>query len=1083
MTRGQWLRRSARYHARRHLGTLIGGVVATTTITASLLVGRSVRDSLDRLARLRLGDIEFAVEMAVPAPWPPNLADAHPSFAGRRVARALIFDGMASAPDHHVRVGHVRVIGVDEHFFKFFVDPSSSAASQIPEGEVWLAQAVASRLQVGPGDELVIRVPTASVLPSDMPLGTAPAAWSAARWRVGRVLSDESGGRFDLRPSLLAPMNLFVRHDSLAALSGRPNAVNLLLIGTGPCDQALETIRLAVEATADPAARNFECRALVEGGAELRSAGVFLSAESVAFLTNALLGGRPVFTYLINAVRSGGRIVPYSFAAGLMNTPVGEDTRSDEVIIHSDLANDLHVQEGDIIHAEYFVLNTNQQLVETQATFRVRSITSQSRDPSLVPDLAGIGQASSCREWRTPLPIDFSRIRAVDEADWQRWRGAPKMWLRYDTAVSLWSNRFGIATAVRWPPPVTVADLEQAVRRMPLAVRFADVRQMARRAASGGPDFALLFLGLSVFLLASALMLQIWIFAAGLAGRDNEIRLLVSLGFPRGEIAWLILVETAWVALGAALLGAAAGVGLAHALVAGLRSIWRDAASGASLRVAIHLIDPAVAAMAGWVAAMLTAGYVVRHRMLTSPARTDHNRPQALRPGAYRLALALVMIALVSVLCLIVSPRGPTQDTALLRLAAGALSIFAIAMSLHRWLVSQPGSRGSVPAVFGPRRWQYQPRRALAAIFIPACGWFVMFAVETHRPRTPDIDSRSSPAGGFCAMIETSLGLPHDPASPEGRRLWRLDEILTTPGVRLISLRRVEGVSADCRNIQRVDRPPLLGVPTAVFDELGAFRWRRMGQAVSTAQPWSALRRKTSPDELPVVMDASVATWGLRVRLGDRIPMIDERGESVWLRVVGLLDDTIFQGSLILDEARLLERFPSAPRRVLLVEAPADQRAHVRTTLADSLEDWGSEWVSTLERLEALRDVYRAYLDIFLTFSALGLALGALGFGTIAWRTLLERRSELAMLLALGWTPRRLWRRAATEQWLQAWSGLAIGFAAALIAFPPRAEGWSAWLRVSGLAAVALGVIGTVSVHIAIVMMARGPLLPHLRRE
>ena len=52
---------SARHYGREHLGLLLGTFLAATILTGSLLVGDSVRASLQRVATLRLGKVEGGV--------------------------------------------------------------------------------------------------------------------------------------------------------------------------------------------------------------------------------------------------------------------------------------------------------------------------------------------------------------------------------------------------------------------------------------------------------------------------------------------------------------------------------------------------------------------------------------------------------------------------------------------------------------------------------------------------------------------------------------------------------------------------------------------------------------------------------------------------------------------------------------------------------------------------------------------------------------------------------------------------------------------------------------------------------------
>ena len=61
MTRRTLILKSLRHHARAHLGTLLGAVVASAVLIGALVVGDSVRFSLRQQALNRLGDIHLAV--------------------------------------------------------------------------------------------------------------------------------------------------------------------------------------------------------------------------------------------------------------------------------------------------------------------------------------------------------------------------------------------------------------------------------------------------------------------------------------------------------------------------------------------------------------------------------------------------------------------------------------------------------------------------------------------------------------------------------------------------------------------------------------------------------------------------------------------------------------------------------------------------------------------------------------------------------------------------------------------------------------------------------------------------------------
>src|SRR6185369_15270236 len=61
MTIWTFIRRSLRFHARAHLGVVLGAAVGSAALIGALVVGDSVRGSLQELALQRLGKIHYAM--------------------------------------------------------------------------------------------------------------------------------------------------------------------------------------------------------------------------------------------------------------------------------------------------------------------------------------------------------------------------------------------------------------------------------------------------------------------------------------------------------------------------------------------------------------------------------------------------------------------------------------------------------------------------------------------------------------------------------------------------------------------------------------------------------------------------------------------------------------------------------------------------------------------------------------------------------------------------------------------------------------------------------------------------------------
>ena len=221
-------------------------------------------------------------------------------------------------------------------------------------------------------------------------------------------------------------------------------------------------------------------------------------------------------------------------------------------------------------------------------------------------------------------------------------------------------------------------------------------------------------------------------------------------------------------------------------------------------------------------------------------------------------------------------------------------------------------------------------------------------------------------------------------------------------------------------------------------------------------------------------------------KLGDTLPYTDERGQTFMLRIVGVLAGSILQGNLLIAEQDFTARFPStAGYREFLVDAPAQRSVDVAETLSQVLQDRGLEIVPAWRRLAEYMAVENTYLGIFQALGGLGLLLGSLGLGVVVWRNVLERRWELALLLAVGFRRTDLQRLVLSEHGLLILLGLAIGLTAALLAILPalQAPGTDLPLGRLGLTLAGLAAGGLLWSRLAARAALRGPLLPALRNE
>jgi ABC-type antimicrobial peptide transport system permease subunit len=192
----------------------------------------------------------------------------------------------------------------------------------------------------------------------------------------------------------------------------------------------------------------------------------------------------------------------------------------------------------------------------------------------------------------------------------------------------------------------------------------------------------------------------------------------------------------------------------------------------------------------------------------------------------------------------------------------------------------------------------------------------------------------------------------------------------------------------------------------------------------------------------------------LKKKVGERITYQDEWGQPFEVELAGTIPGSIFQGQLVVDEQKFLERYPGAEGyRLFLVDAGGELEAG-KAVIQSALQDRGAQVMTTAERLAAFYGVENTYIAIFNVLGGLGVLLGSAGLGIVTARNLSERRREFALMNTLG-IPREATREVVFREVrrLIGW-GLGIGLLAALLSIIPhlQAQGWEQTLPwVAGL--------------------------------
>ena len=379
-----------------------------------------------------------------------------------------------------------------------------------------------------------------------------------------------------------------------------------------------------------------------------------------------------------------------------------------------------------------------------------------------------------------------------------------------------------------------------------------------------------------------------------------------------------------------------------------------------------------------------------------------------------------------------------------------------------------------------------RPGRSLATIALLACGSFLVVAVGANR-RDPQrhAERRSSGTGGFALLGESSVAVYHDMNSPAGREALGLDRAALR-GVEFVQLRLRGGDDASCLNMNRPQRPRLLGVAPRELARRGAFRFVKTLHPPPAGGPWRLLEQGSPDGAVPAVGDVPTIRWALGKKLGQTISYTDEQGREFKVRLVGMIADSILQGGLVISEEQFVRRFPSASGyRSFLIDVPAGGSGAVVEALSAAMGDHGLELTGAADRLAELNTVQNTYLSIFQILGALGMLLGSAALAVVVGRNVMERRGELALLRAVGFSRRAVRRIVLAEHLMLVVLGLACGVVAAAVAVAPALASPGTKVPYASLAATlaAVGIGGVLWTCLATIWATRGPLLAALRNE
>ena len=621
-----------------------------------------------------------------------------------------------------------------------------------------------------------------------------------------------------------------------------------------------------------------------------------------------------------------------------------------------------------------------------------------------------------------------------------------------------------------------------------LGFRFRPVREQAMAASGQSIDFGQLFLGLSFFLMLAALILAALLFVLGIEQRTTEIGTLRAIGYSTKSVRSILMIEGMILSSIGAIIGVLGGILYNLLTLQALATFWIGAIGTKHLLVHTTFSSLCIGGFAGWVTA-LAAMWITLRGQATKTIRDLQQSTALLQTSkkAWQLPIGLILIIAAVIIVFLIHP-AQDRNAAGAFWGAGSMMLLGSLLLTHYRFNRILHDRGlwQIDIVkLGRRATARRSSRSTAAVALLALGVFIVVAVGANRRSTlKNAEDRASGTGGFALYVETTLPVRENILEISGRSSLGL-EIKRDDDIQFVPIRLRKGADASCLNLNRIMQPKVMGIYPEGFEERGSFTFAATVPELSGDDIWKALNEDTG-DVIPAIADQGVIVWGLQMSIGDTLLYTGDSGETIKLRLIGGLVSSVFQGAVLISQHHFTRAFPSVTgTNVILIDAPQEKTEATQKLLSRTMANLGVKIETTSGRLAGFLVIENTYLSIFLALGGLALVVGTMGLGVLIFRNVMERRSELALLRAVGYDEIIIRRMLIAENLSIFISGTFIGTVSAILAVMPAlmAPGTQipyTYLVITLLVIITTGLIWIIS---AARLALKGNLMPALRNE
>ena len=1007
MTLNSLISQSRKHYHRFYRLVVFAVILMTAVLTGSLLLGDSVRGTLVQRVDERLGKYETIITSGSGF-FSESIKEKVES--GKEKNCFLLMDGYVSVGK---KLLPVYVWGTD--------------SDSLLSNEVLINEPLRDRLNNQ--EDIVLHLPSRNQVPSGTLFVTKSYA-TQMRVHVVGVKSVEDGGNILLKNEQTLPLNIFINRKHLAEKMELEGKINIVLSRDIITDEQLNKcwtpelsgIHLTdTSLTCDGIFISESIKEKVENGRWKGESGKEKVESGKDNCQLSIINSQLChlyFSYFVNDIVNGKDTIPYSFVTAV-NKWHGESLNGQDIILSDYAAKRLHVSVNDSVDMSYFIAKDLKNLETNARRFRVKRIVPLSDfmgDSLLIANFPGLSNVVKCTDWDSDLPIKMERVHKIDEDYWYAYRQTPKAIVSYEAVQSDWSNAFGSATAIRFTsrPDINLNPSDAGVQ-------IYHPRAQGLKAATGGVDFAGLFLALGFFIILAAILLMKNPLVEMFTLRQSEIQLYQQLGFKNKTIIRHLFYEAFCVMLYASPLGVLAGLLYSGLTLWLLGNVW----SGATHTEGFALHIQPLTLIIGWMVSLIICA-IVLWMVLIRPPKAHKKAPQPPKGelfiyffrAKHKVSLqskssplggwGASLWAFVGLLCLIVLNFIYLHNMALF-IVCGLLWILTWGLFLRRYVESKKRKAESEDLEdFNRTRLTWLSIHAyikqhILAYWALSMGVFSVFSVGLNRP---DFSQARQQMGGYQLYVDSRVPIQYNLNNPDVRHKLSLQSL--PDSTLFLSFLRHTQDEASCLNLNQVITPTVLGVDIKDMEPFGlslqSEKYKVESEKLNDKDNYqsSIINSQFSKAHIPqLYIDEEALMWSLKKSVGDTLLYHNDKGKEVPVLIAGTYPTGIFHGNAIMSKEDFRTLWPKEVGvEVLLVKSSHPEEA--AEILSIAMNEYGLNIQTVEERIKMFFEVTETYLIIFMTLGGLGLLLGIFSLVIIVRKNLTAQATTIQQYRAMG---------------------------------------------------------------------------------